>query len=162
MEIVVTGDTHISGNNKELPSRLLTACKEADLIIHTGDWKSIDVYHTLAEYADVKGVYGNVDGDDITAKLPAKQKIEVNGFTIGIVHGHGEKKTTEKRALEAFQGEEPDILIFGHSHIPLLRYFKNTLLLNPGSPTDKRRLPYYSFSILEINNELHTEFVYFT
>ncbi|GAA0492939.1 metallophosphoesterase family protein [Salinibacillus aidingensis] len=161
MKIIVTGDTHISGKNKPLPHRLLTACEEADLIIHTGDWKSPEIYQTLREYAEVKGVYGNVDGEEITDQFPIKDRLDVKGYKIGIVHGHGEKKTTEKRAIEAFQEDMPDILIFGHSHIPLIRYFKKTLLMNPGSPTDKRKLPFYSFGVLEIGEELRTEIVYF-
>lgn len=115
----------------------------------------------LAHYAEVRGVYGNVDPDDITEKLPAQEVVHVNGYKIGIVHGHGDKKTTERRALNAFEGKELDIIIFGHSHIPLIRYVKKTLLFNPGSPTDKRRLPYYSYGILEIDEYLRTEIIFF-
>ncbi|QHS21829.1 metallophosphoesterase family protein [Virgibacillus sp. MSP4-1] len=161
MKIIVTGDTHISGKNKQLPPKLLAACEKADLIIHTGDWKTLEVYRTLREYAKVIGVYGNVDGEEITDQFPVKDRLEIKGYKIGMVHGHGEKKTTEKRAIEAFQEDMPDILIFGHSHIPLIRYFKKTLLMNPGSPTDKRKLPFYSFGVLEIGEELRTEIVYF-
>ncbi|WP_369797420.1 metallophosphoesterase [Paucisalibacillus sp. EB02] len=75
-------------------------------------------------------------------RFPEKDVFEVNGYEIGIFHGHGEKKTTEKRAQETFQDESFDIIVFGHSHIPLVRYVKKTLLFNPGSPMDKRALPY--------------------
>ncbi|APC47948.1 YfcE family phosphodiesterase [Virgibacillus halodenitrificans] len=162
MKIIVTGDTHIAGEPVQLPLNLINACKSADLIIHTGDWKSMEVYHLLCQYAEVKGVYGNVDSYDITSKFPEKQLIEVNGFQIGIVHGHGEKKTTEQRALQAFTEESPDAIIFGHSHIPLIRYFKNTLLMNPGSPTSKRALPYFSYGILEIDKNIHAEIEFFS
>lgn len=161
MNIVVTGDTHISDNNKQLPSSLVDACKTADLIIHAGDWKSMEVYKTLSKYAEVKGVYGNVDSDEIKEQFPAQQIVEVNNHKIGIVHGHGEKKTTEKRALEAFERQEVDIIIFGHSHIPLIRYFKNVLLMNPGSPIDKRKLPYYSYGTLEIGEEFRADIRFF-
>ncbi|ASN06192.1 metallophosphoesterase family protein [Virgibacillus necropolis] len=162
MEILVTADTHISDKSKQLPTNLIAACKTADLIIHAGDWKSVEVYKTLSNYAEVKGVYGNVDSDDIKEQFPAQQIVEVNGYKIGIVHGHGEKKTTEKRALEAFEGQEVDVIIFGHSHIPMIRYFKNILLMNPGSPTDKRKLPYYSYGILEIGEEVRAEISFFS
>ncbi|WP_258871352.1 metallophosphoesterase family protein, partial [Halobacillus trueperi] len=84
------------------------------------------------------------------------------GYRIGIVHGHGEKKTTEKRALESFENGAVDVLIYGHSHIPVLRYFKRTLLFNPGSLTDKRRLPMYSFGKLSLTKAgIHAEHIFF-
>lgn len=159
MKIVVTSDTHIPGRAKRLPASLLKECETADLIIHAGDWVSMGVYRELSSYSKVVGVYGNIDSDEVRAHFHAKELIEVNGFTIGIVHGHGEKQTTEKRALEAF--EEADIIIFGHSHIPMVRYFKKTMLMNPGSPTNKRRMPYYSYGLLHIDEGIRAEIVLF-
>lgn len=161
MKVVVTADTHLPKKGKQLPIRLVQELETTDLIIHAGDWSSMDVYHELSEYAPVKGVYGNIDNTDIKEYFPYKELLEISGYKIGITHGHGEKKTTEKRALEAFSDDEVDVIIFGHSHIPLLRYFKKTLLVNPGSPTDKRWLPNYSFAILEVDEELRTEMVFF-
>lgn len=161
MKVVVTADTHLTKKRKPLPDRLVQELHKADLIIHAGDWMSIEVYHELEQFAPVKGVYGNADETDITEKVPWKDIIEVGGYTIGLTHGHGEKKTTETRVRDAFAGDEVDIIIFGHSHIPMLRYINKTLLLNPGSPTYKRKLPYYSFAILEIEEELHAEMVFF-
>ncbi|MBY7142673.1 metallophosphoesterase family protein [Virgibacillus sp. NKC19-3] len=161
MNIVVTADTHMPDKGKQLPSRLIKELKKTDLIIHAGDWNSMEVYHMLRTYGEVKGVYGNVDREDIKDRFPAQEILEVHGHKIGIVHGHGDKKTTEKRVLEAFEGEEVDIIIFGHSHIPLLRYFKKKLLLNPGSPMDKRTHPYYSFVILTVGEEIRAEHVFF-
>lgn len=98
MKIVVTADTHIPKSAKQLPSRLLQELETADRIIHAGDWQTIEVYEELQKYAPVDGVCGNVDGEDIRQVMPEKKIIEAGGFTIGIIHGHGEKKTTEKRA----------------------------------------------------------------
>lgn len=161
MKIVVTGDTHISNSKKQLPLRLLTECQTADLIIHTGDWTSIEVYRALSGFAKVIGVYGNVDGEEIKANFKAKEIVEAKGYRIGVVHGHGEKKTTEKRALEAFEEDGVDIVIFGHSHIPMIRYFQKVMLLNPGSPTDKRKLPFYSYAILHIEETINAEIILF-
>ncbi|WP_301109548.1 metallophosphoesterase family protein [Sporosarcina sp.] len=159
MKIVITGDTHIPGRGKVLPPRLVQECETADLILHTGDWKSFEVYEMLSEFAEVRGVTGNVDDDEMKKKFPLQQVIEAEGVRIGIVHGHGEKKTTEKRAVEAFKGVPLDVLVFGHSHIPMLRYINQTLVINPGSPTDKRKLPYYSFAILHVDEEIRAEMV---
>ncbi|UJL47249.1 metallophosphoesterase family protein [Virgibacillus sp. NKC19-16] len=161
MKIVIIADTHMPDKGKQLPSRLKKELETTNLIIHAGDWNSMEVHHMLRTYAEVKGVYGNVDSKDIKEHFPAQEILEVHGHKIGVIHGHGDKKTTEKRALEVFEGEEVDIIIFGHSHIPLLRYFKKKLLVNPGSPTDKRKLPYYSFAILTVGEEIRAEHVFF-
>ncbi|MGP4108499.1 metallophosphoesterase family protein [Virgibacillus sp. L01] len=162
MKIIVVADTHMPGKGKQLPARLVKELESAELIIHAGDWKSMEVYSMLSRYAEVKGVYGNVDGDDIKENFALKEIVDVAGHKIGIIHGHGDKKTTEKRAIEAFEGEAMDVIIYGHSHIPMLKYFKKTLLFNPGSPTDKRALPYYSFGILEIDQEVRSEIIFFS
>ncbi|AXI00005.1 metallophosphoesterase [Sporosarcina sp. PTS2304] len=161
MKIVITGDTHIPGRGTSLPKRLIEECRIADLILHTGDWKSTKAVQLLSSYAEVKGVVGNVDDEELHTQFPLQQIIEVKGKRIGIVHGHGTQKTTEKRAIEAFEGMSVDIIVFGHSHIPIVRYMNKTLLINPGSPTHKRKLPYYSFVVLSIDQDIRAEVIFF-
>ncbi|WP_432353524.1 metallophosphoesterase family protein [Sporosarcina sp. A2] len=161
VKVIITGDTHIPGRGHSLPKRLLDECRHADLIIHIGDWWGPEVHETLSTFAEVIGVYGNVDGADIRKILPARQIVELVGLRIGLVHGHGEKKTTEQRAVEEFEEEQLDAIIFGHSHIPVIKYFKGKLLMNPGSPTDKRKMPFYSFIVLEIGEEIRPELILF-
>lgn len=165
MKIVVTSDTHIKEiqTKRKLPKQLIDECASANMIIHAGDFQSIEVYEELNRYAPVKGVYGNVDSEKTREKLPAKQIIHADLFKIGVVHGHGQYKTTEKRAIKAFEDvKDLDIIVFGHSHIAYMRYVGNTLLLNPGSPTDKRKSPYHSYAILHFNGEsMSCEFIYF-
>ena len=161
MNIVVISDTHLPKRNKGLPTRLLEQLKDADLIIHAGDWTTIDVYKELQSYARVEGVYGNVDGQEIIELLPLKKMVEVNGYKIGITHGHGKGKTTEKRAIAAFEGEKVDCIIFGHSHIPVNRYEGDILIFNPGSPTEKRRQKQYSFGVFSVSDKIVAELIYF-
>lgn len=161
MKLIVLSDTHMPKKGKQLPLRLMQELEATDAIIHAGDWSSMEVYDMLSKYAPVKGVYGNIEDENVVENLPKNELLELNGFRIGIVHGHGEKKTTERRAYDTFAEEDVDVIIFGHSHIPLLRYFKKVLLLNPGSPTDKRTQPYNSFAILHIDEEIRVEFVFF-
>src|SRR5699024_11867604 len=99
MKIVVTADTHLKESGK-LPARLTSEFQTADLIIHAGDWKTADVYTEIASYCDVKGVYGNIDGDDLRERLPAKQMLTIAGFRGGLVHGQDDKQTTARRASE--------------------------------------------------------------
>ncbi|WP_240375997.1 metallophosphoesterase family protein [Bacillus piscicola] len=160
MKAVVIADTHMRKREQKLPSRLIEELQTADVIIHAGDWQSTFVYAELKKYGEVTGVFGNVDGEEMKSLLPEKRIMEVNGWKIGIVHGHGNKKTTEQRAVEAFT-EPLDIIIFGHSHLPLLRYKGKTMLFNPGSPTAKRKLPHYSFGILHLGEEMQARHVFF-
>ncbi|MGF2616683.1 metallophosphoesterase family protein [Rossellomorea vietnamensis] len=160
MRIVVISDTHMPNKGKELPDRLISELKNADLIIHGGDWNSLDVHERLKRFGRVEGVYGNTDSQEIKSQFPRKQVLKAGSFSIGIVHGDGRGKTTEKRVLDEFD-EKPDIIIFGHSHIPYLRFEQGTLLFNPGSATDKRKQPYYSFGVLEIDDEIKSYHVFY-
>ncbi|WP_160718900.1 metallophosphoesterase family protein [Bacillus sp. USDA818B3_A] len=162
MKIVIISDTHLPKRAKGLPARLTAELKDADLIIHAGDWQTIDVFHELHTYGKVEGVFGNVDDEEIKKHFPEKRIIELNGFKIGVTHGHGKGKTTEKRAILAFTEDEVDCIIFGHSHIPLKKYQNGLLLFNPGSPTDKRRQKMYSFGILQIGDTIEADHIFFS
>ncbi|MEI3605202.1 metallophosphoesterase [Pseudogracilibacillus sp. SE30717A] len=161
MKIIIIADTHLPSNKRGLPDVLIRACKQADLIIHAGDWNELEVFEELSLYAKVVGVYGNVDSTEVKQVFPQREIIEAGGYRIGVTHGHGTKKTTEKRALEAFEEEKVDIIIFGHSHIPMIRYVGNVLLINPGSPTYKRKVPQYSFGVMEIEKSINVRLVFF-
>ena len=161
MKIVVLSDTHLPKRKKGLPTRLLEELKNADLIIHAGDWQTMDVYKELQSFARVEGVCGNVDGEEISRLLPLEKIVEVCGFRIGVTHGHGKGKTTEKRAIAAFEGEKVDCIIYGHSHIPIKRYEGEILIFNPGSPTDKRRQKQYSFGVISLSDTIEAEHIFF-
>ncbi|RIW35144.1 metallophosphoesterase [Bacillus salacetis] len=145
---------------EELPSILIRELKGADLIIHAGDWNTMALCELLQKYGPVEGVSGNTDNQDIKDAFPKSKILNAGGFSIGVVHGDGTGKTTEKRALEAFP-EKPDIIIFGHSHIPYLRFVQGILLFNPGSATVKRKQPLYSFGILELDNEIKSHHIFY-
>lgn len=162
MKVVIVSDTHMPKRGNSLPGKLLKELETADHIIHAGDWSTIGTYEKLVSYAPVTGVHGNVEENGIMDKFPDKQLLTLNGYTIGIVHGHGSGKTTERRAFDSFMNDDVDIIVFGHSHIPLLRYFKKRLLINPGSPTDKRTHPYYSFVVMNLGDELNVSHIFFS
>lgn len=154
MKIVVVSDTHMPRMSKKLPERLIAELADADAILHAGDWTSADVYPMLAAYAPTYGVSGNNDGPDLRKKFGLKKLLKLGGCSIGLVHGHGANKSiaTETRAVEAFRGQRLDVIVYGHSHIPVLKRIGKTIVLNPGSPTDKRRQPQYSYAILRIED----------
>lgn len=146
---------------ESLPQKVINDLTSADLIIHAGDWQTKEVLNQISSHGEVEGVFGNVDDEDIRNLLPEKRILHLKGYKIGVIHGHGENKTTEKRVIEAFEGEDLDCIIFGHSHLPLIRWVKKTLLFNPGSLMDKRKLPFYSYGIIHLHDELRCEHVYF-
>ncbi|MGO4948716.1 metallophosphoesterase family protein [Paenibacillus sp. DRB1-1] len=150
MKIIVLSDTHMPYRSKTLPSRLVQELKGSDLILHAGDWTDWFVYERLAEFAPVQGIAGNNDGMDIVERLGYQRIVDVEGKRIGMVHGHGWRGSTENIALNTFKGEMLDCLIYGHSHIPVVKTIDGQLVLNPGSPTDKRGEDEYSFIVLTI------------
>ena len=88
--------------------------------------------------------------------------MELNGYKIGLFHGHGEEKTTMDRAYQRFAETDVDIIAFGHSHQSLIKTHKGVLMLNPGSPTNKRWEKFYSFISLQLNeNKINAEVIYF-
>lgn len=153
MKIVVISDTHMPRMAKRLPSRLAKELSAADLILHAGDWTSPEVADMLAEYAPLEGVAGNNDGEEIAGRFGYRKTIRCEDLTIGIVHGHSyiAGRSAQQEALHTFQPDEADVIVFGHSHIPYHARHGNMLLFNPGSPTDKRWQPRYSFGIMEIH-----------
>ncbi|QOR64664.1 metallophosphoesterase [Cytobacillus suaedae] len=162
MKIAVLSDTHMPKRGKKLPDLLVKELSNVDLIIHAGDWTDLEVLTQLEKYGTVVGVSGNVDTPEVRKYFGDKKMLELNGFKIGIVHGHiGKKKTTPERALEAFKDENLDVIIFGHSHVPYQEYSEGTLLFNPGSPTDKRFQKNYSFGILELTDTIQATIHYY-
>ncbi|KAL0491092.1 vacuolar protein-sorting protein 29 [Acrasis kona] len=155
-KIVVLSDTHMPTRCKKLPPKLLDEIKQCNLIIHAGDWCNKEMYQLLREYAPVEGVCGNNDKEDIMDMFSNKKIIEFEGKKIGVAHGHqGEgvssRASTEEKAVSMFVNDQVDVVIFGHSHIPVLRKEQDVWILNPGSATDKRKQKQFSFAVMHIS-----------
>ncbi len=152
MRIGVVSDTHMSKNEKSLPQALIAEFRKVDQILHLGDWVDLEIYDLLAELAPVEGIAGNNDGTEIIARFGERKIVTLEGVRIGMIHGHApySGKGTDGNALLAFADEQVDVILFGHSHQPLLHKQNGILLFNPGSPTDKRREKLYSFGLLDI------------
>ncbi len=161
MRIVALSDTHMPRRAKELPQPVRAALADTDYIIHAGDITALEVLDTLAAYAPVAAVAGNIDPPELRDALSEKKLLRLCGFAIGICHGHGSKGSTLQRAIAAFEGAGANMVVFGHSHIPYLGRHDGTLLLNPGSPTDRRRSPFFSYGVIETGETLSARLVYF-
>ncbi|GAA0393383.1 metallophosphoesterase [Paenibacillus motobuensis] len=156
MKIGVVSDTHMPKRASVLPPALVSQFRNVDLIIHLGDWTSMEVYRQLSALAPVEGVAGNNDPEEIIQRFGYHKIIQLGSHKVGLTHGflpEGRGNAREK-AMKIFQGQEADAILFGHSHKPLLKRENGLLLFNPGSPTDKRREPKYSFGLLQISGEM--------
>ena len=161
--VVLVGDTHLPRFGRQLPSPLVAGLAHADLVLHAGDITQRFVLELLGEFAPVVAVAGNNDGPDLQAELGWRRVVEVGELRIGLTHGHlGGGRTTVERARLAFASEDSPVaaVAFGHSHQPMVERFAGQWLLNPGSPTDRRREPAFSYLRLEVTGkELRPELV---
>ncbi len=134
---------------KDLPAPVWEAVDAADVVIHAGDWMSADLLDALeARSARLVGVWGNNDGPDLRERLPEVARVELDGVRFAVVHETGAAQGREKRCQKAYP--DTDVLVFGHSHIPWDTTAANGLrLLNPGSPTDRRRQPTHTWMTAE-------------
>jgi putative phosphoesterase len=141
---MVLADTHIPRRAKILPRELVPYLEKADLILHAGDLLEPSLLDEMALYAPVRAVKGNVDPPDLD--LPETLEFEFGGARVAMIHDSGRKEGRRKRLHRRF----PDAraIVFGHSHIPFLEDEDGLLLLNPGSPTDRRRQPRHTFALL--------------
>lgn len=153
--IGVVSDTHLPRFGSRLPRALLDGLARAGVerVLHAGDLTGPFVLEMLGEVAPVIAVAGNNDPAELREQLGTHRIVELGGRRIGLTHGHlGPGRTTPERARRAFEDERVDLVVFGHSHQPL--WLPPTSgspgLLNPGSPTDRRREPACSFAILEL------------
>jgi putative phosphoesterase len=145
---VLTADTHVPKRARDLPAPLWSAIDEADVVIHAGDWVTLSTVESLAARArHLVAVHGNNDGPDIRARLPEVARVELAGVRVAVVHETGAAEGREARCERRFP--DCDLLVFGHSHIPWDTVSAGGLrLVNPGSPTDRRRQPYATFATL--------------
>lgn len=145
MRLVLLADTHVPARARDLPPVVWAAVDAADVVVHAGDWISEELYAALASRtAQLVGCAGNNDSAALTRLLPAVATVELDGVRLGVVHQTGPATGREARCDRDHPGL--DVLVFGHSHIPWdSRTPAGMRLLNPGSPTDRRRQPFATF-----------------
>ena len=126
------------------------AVDEADVVVHAGDWVSVDLLDALQARAKrLVGVYGNNDGPELRARLPEVARVRLAEVRLAVVHETGAAAGRERRCAAAYP--DVDVLVFGHSHIPWDSTAPTGLrLLNPGSPTDRRRQPTHTWMTAEL------------
>jgi uncharacterized protein len=151
--IGVVSDTHMPRFGRALPRALKRGLRAAKVerILHLGDLTDLLAVPLFEAIAPFDAVAGNNDGDAIRERFGRRKIIQVEDVRIGMVHGDGKRGTTLGRAVEAFADEQVDVILFGHSHRPHVGSQGGVLVVNPGSPTDKRLNPAYSYAILTVD-----------
>ena len=151
MRVVVLADTHGPRRWRACPSRVAGHLRQADLILHAGDVCTASVLTELAEYAPVVAVLGNNDGPDVADwGAPATAELDLGGLRVAMVHDSGPAAGRLPRMRRRFPAA--DLVVFGHSHIPLDESAPGLRIFNPGSPTDRRRQPHGTLGVLQITD----------
>ena len=150
VSLVFTADTHVPKRARDLPGALWAAIDAADVVVHAGDWVDVALLDRFEERSRrLVAVHGNNDHGALRERLPEIARAEIEGIRLAVVHETGDKKGREARCAARFP--DTDLLVFGHSHIPWDTTAGTGLrLLNPGSPTDRRRQPRHTHMRVEI------------
>jgi hypothetical protein len=123
--------------------------RQADAIVHCGDFSTAAVLEELRALGPpVHAVYGNADEPELQQLLPEELVVEVGGARIGLVHIPGPAAGREERLLRRFPGCAA--VVYGHTHLPQVELHEGVWILNPGSPTERRRGPFHSMLRLEV------------
>ena len=139
--MLLLADTHVPKRARRLPDQVWRAVDEADVVVHAGDWVELSLLDELEQRASrIVGVWGNNDGPELRERLPETAREVIDGIRFAVVHETGAAAGREVRCEAAYP--DANVLVFGHSHIPWDTVTPRGLrLLNPGSPTDRRRQP---------------------
>ena len=145
MRLVLISDTHIPARARDLPARLWADVEAADAVVHAGDWVHVDLVDELEARSNrLIGCWGNNDGPVLRSRLPERADVTLDGVRLTVVHETGAAAGREARMASRYP--DTDVLVFGHSHIPWDSTAASGLrLLNPGSPTDRRRQPFCTY-----------------
>jgi putative phosphoesterase len=149
MRAVVLSDTHSPRRWKGCPPAVAAHLETADVILHAGDVCTPDVLDFLAGFAPVHAVLGNNDVAEVAAwGAPETLEVTLGGVAVAMIHDSGQRDGRTARMHRRFPAA--DLVVFGHSHIPMDVTGDGLRIFNPGSPTDKRRQPYGTLGLLDL------------
>ena len=153
MLIAVISDTHMPRGARRMPDACVERIREADLLLHAGDFSTLDVLRELEAIGPpVVGVHGNVDSLELRGLLPSERLVEADGARVGLLHDAGPRSGRLERMRRRF-GERADVVVFGHSHLPLHEQAEDGFqILNPGSPTERRRAPHHTMGLIHVRD----------
>jgi putative phosphoesterase len=150
--VAVISDTHMPRGHRRLPDACVERLKEADAILHAGDFMELEVLQAIQALGPpVHAVRGNVDSSQLITRLPLMRTVQLENARIGMVHDAGPAQGRLARMRARFP--DAHAVVFGHSHIPLHESEDGFQIFNPGSPTERRRSPHHTMGIATINGD---------
>jgi uncharacterized protein len=157
VRLLLISDTHVPVRARDLPAQVWDEVAEADVVVHAGDWVALELLDELeSRSARLVACWGNNDGPALRARLPERADVTLAGVRFTVVHETGAAAGREARL--ARQYPDSQVLVFGHSHIPWDTTTKTGLrLLNPGSPTDRRRQPFCTYMTVNVEGGALTD-----
>src|ERR1700716_3442961 len=152
MRLLLIADTHVPKRARDMPAVVWDEVARADVVLHAGDWVEPSLLDELEERADrLVACWGNNDGDELRRRLPERADVTLGGVRFTVVHETGSSGGRDARMARLYP--DTDVLVFGHSHIPWDSTAETGLrLLNPGSPTDRRRQPFCTYMTATVDN----------
>jgi uncharacterized protein len=157
VRLLLIADTHVPKRARDLPAQVWDEVARADVVIHAGDWIALELLDELeSRSARLVACWGNNDGPALRARMPERADVTLAGVRFTVVHETGAAAGREARMSRLY----PDsaVLVFGHSHIPWDTTTETGLrLLNPGSPTDRRRQPFCTYMTAGVDNGAVTD-----
>jgi putative phosphoesterase len=143
--LLIVADTHVPTRARDLAPALWREIEAADVVVHAGDWIDASLLDAFEDRSQrLVAVWGNNDHGVLRERLPEVARVELDGLRLGVVHETGPTRGREERCSAEY--DDLDVLVFGHSHIPWDTTTATGLrLLNPGSPTDRRRQPHCTY-----------------
>ncbi|MDT5129318.1 MAG: uncharacterized protein QOI28_3453 [Mycobacterium sp.] len=152
MRLLLIADTHVPRRARDMPAVVWDEVARADVVLHAGDWVEPSLLDELEERAErLVGCWGNNDGDELRRRLPERADVILGGVRFTVVHETGASGGRDARMARVYL--DTDVLVFGHSHIPWDTTAETGLrLLNPGSPTDRRRQPFCTYMTATVSD----------
>jgi uncharacterized protein len=149
VSVAVIADTHLPRGTRRIPEACLARLRAADLILHAGDVTAASALGELEALGPpVRTVHGNMDDAVLQAQLPGTLVVDVGGLRIGMTHDAGPRAGREERLVRRFPGCAA--VVYGHTHRPQVERVGEAWILNPGSPTERRRAPSHTMLVLEV------------
>ncbi len=157
MRLLLISDTHVPNRARDMPPAVWDAVEEADVVLHAGDWMAPDLLDRLQDRTPfLVACWGNNDGDEVRARLPERADANLGGLRFTVTHEAGASAGRDERMARLYP--DTDVLVFGHSHIPWDATASTGLrLLNPGSPTDRRRQPFCTYMTASVDDGVLTD-----
>ncbi len=148
-QALVISDTHVPTRARDLPGPVWAAVETSDVVVHAGDWVDVQTLERLeARSRQLLACWGNNDGPALRDRLPEVARATIEGVRVAVVHETGPARGRERRMRAQYP--DTDLLVFGHSHLPWDSTHEGLRLLNPGSPTDRRREPHCTYVTLRL------------